>query len=120
MTSLVTYRPPRTRSELDAAFADFLRVDVANGDASADTVHNYRNEVEMWAAWCIAQGFDPATITTMHASNIYDQLFAWDKDLQPKPQMVGDFNVSADSLLYTFTLRPGLKFHDGSAVTTKA
>jgi site-specific recombinase XerD len=66
MTSLVTYRPPRTRSELDAAFADFLRVDVANGDASADTVHNYRNEVEMWAAWCIAQGFDPATVTTMH------------------------------------------------------
>ena len=49
-----------------------------------------------------------ATITTMHASNIYDELFAWDKDLQPKPQMVGDYQVSADKLTYTMTLRPGL------------
>ena len=64
MISLVTYRPPRTRSELDAAFADFLRVDVANGEASKDTIHTYRNEVELWVAWCIQQGFDPATVTS--------------------------------------------------------
>jgi len=32
-----------TPSDLDAAFADFLRVDVANGDASQDTVRNYHN-----------------------------------------------------------------------------
>ncbi|MBI1779120.1 MAG: ABC transporter substrate-binding protein [Proteobacteria bacterium] len=60
-----------------------------------------------------------ATITIMHASNIYDELFAWDKELQPKPQMVGDYQVSADKLTYTMSLRPGLKFHDGTAVTTK-
>ena len=66
MISLVTYRPPRTRSQLDAAFADFLRVDVANGEASKDTIHTYRNEVELWVAWCIQQGFDPATVTSTH------------------------------------------------------
>jgi peptide/nickel transport system substrate-binding protein len=60
-----------------------------------------------------------ATITIMHASNIYDELFAWDVDLQPKPQMVQDYKISDDKLTYTMTLRPGLKFHDGSAVTTK-
>ncbi len=60
-----------------------------------------------------------ATITTMHASNIYDQLFAWDVNLQSKPQMVGDYKVSDDKLTYTMTLRPGLKFHDGSTVTSK-
>ena len=60
-----------------------------------------------------------ATITTMHATNIYDQLFAWDVDLQPMPQMVSNSAVSADKLTYTMTLRPGLKWHDGTAVTTK-
>ena len=66
MTSLVTYRPPRPASELDVAFADFLRVDVASGDASDDTIRNYRSEVEVWVAWCIEQSFDPATVTVTH------------------------------------------------------
>jgi len=66
MTSLVTYRPARTPSEMDAAFADFLRVDVASGDASEDTIRNYRSEVELWVAWCIEQGFDAATVTVTH------------------------------------------------------
>jgi integrase/recombinase XerD len=51
---------------MDAAFADFLRVDVANGDASPDTIRNYRNEVGLWSAWCIEQGVDPATATVTH------------------------------------------------------
>jgi site-specific recombinase XerD len=41
-------------------------VDVANGEASKDTIHTYRNEVELWVAWCIEQGFDPATVTSTH------------------------------------------------------
>jgi site-specific recombinase XerD len=66
MTSLVTYRPPLPASDLDAAFADFLRVDVASGDASEDTIRNYRNEVAIWVAWCVEQGLDAATATVMH------------------------------------------------------
>ena len=63
---LVNRQPSRTRSEMDAAFADFLRVDVANGDASQDTLRNYRNEVALWTAWCSQQGVDPATATATH------------------------------------------------------
>ncbi len=59
------------------------------------------------------------TITLNHASSVYDELFAWDVNLLPKPQMVGDYQISSDRLTYTFTLRPGLKFHDGSPVTTR-
>src|SRR5882762_4728297 len=60
-----------------------------------------------------------ATITLMHGAMIYDTLFAWDAKLQPKPQMVESYQVSPDRLVYTFTLRPGLKFHDGQPVTTR-
>jgi len=65
MTSLVTYRPPRPPSALDAAFADFLCVDVASGDASDDTMRSYRSEVERWVGWCIELGLDPATVTVV-------------------------------------------------------
>jgi len=60
-----------------------------------------------------------ATITLMHGAMIYDTLFAWDSKLQPKPQMVESYQTSPDRLVYTFTLRPGLKFQDGQPVTTR-
>ena len=69
------------------------------------------------------QVFDPhqsqANITNVHAGMVYDTLFAWDADMVPRPQMVDTWTKSDDNLLYTFTLRPGLKFHDGSPVTTR-
>jgi peptide/nickel transport system substrate-binding protein len=58
-------------------------------------------------------------ITRMHGLMIYETLFAWDAQLNPKPQMVESFSTSADGLAWTFTLRPGLKFHDGQPVTTR-
>jgi peptide/nickel transport system substrate-binding protein len=60
-----------------------------------------------------------AFITAMHMGAVYDTLFSWDEKMSPKPQMVQNYTVSPDKLKYTFTLRPGLKFHDGSPVTTK-
>src|SRR6266480_3788439 len=60
-----------------------------------------------------------ATITLMHGAMIYDTLFSWNSKLQPKPQMVESYQVSPDRLAYSFTLRPGLKFHDGQPVTTR-
>jgi peptide/nickel transport system substrate-binding protein len=58
-------------------------------------------------------------ITRMHGLMIYETLFAWDANLDPKPQMVESFSTAPDGLAWTFTLRPGLKFHDGQAVTTR-
>ena len=59
------------------------------------------------------------TIANIHGALVYDTLFGNDADLKPKPQMVGKYEISPDRLTYTFTLRDGLKFHDGSPVTTK-
>jgi len=57
-----------------------------------------------------------AYITRNHGYMIYDTLFSLDANLQPQPQMVETWNVSDDKLTYTFTLRPGLQWHDGAPV----
>jgi peptide/nickel transport system substrate-binding protein len=59
-----------------------------------------------------------AYISRNHGYMIYDVLFALDKDLKVQPQMVDTWEVSADNLQYTFTLRDGLKWHDGQPVTS--
>jgi peptide/nickel transport system substrate-binding protein len=45
---------------------------------------------------------------------IFDTLFALDSKFKPQPQMVGDYSISQDKLVYRFALRPGLKFHAAS------
>ncbi|MFH5773842.1 ABC transporter substrate-binding protein [Paracoccus sp. NGMCC 1.201697] len=57
-----------------------------------------------------------AHITRDHAYMIYDVLIAQDAEFKPQPQMA-DWKVSDDQKTYVFTLRDGLKFHDGAPVT---
>ena len=60
-----------------------------------------------------------AYVTRDHAYLIYDTLFASDASLQIKPQMVDRYTVSRDHMKWSFTLRDGLKFHDGQPVTAE-
>ena len=60
-----------------------------------------------------------AAITLNHAQLIYDVLVTMDSKLQPKLQMAESVATSPDGLRWTFTLRPGLVFHDGSPVTAE-
>jgi peptide/nickel transport system substrate-binding protein len=65
---------------------------------------------------------DP-TFTTAYISRnfgymVYDTLFAQDANGVPKPQMVDRYTASKDGKQWSFTLRPGLKFSDGNAVTS--
>lgn len=50
-------------ADLDAAFADFLRLRVAEGDASPHTVRAYYTHVRGFVSWCDSQGIDPARAT---------------------------------------------------------
>jgi peptide/nickel transport system substrate-binding protein len=59
----------------------------------------------------------PAYSTRNHGYLIYDTLFSMDDKSVPQPQMVDTWTLSPDKLTYTFKLRPGLKFHDGTPVT---
>jgi len=60
-----------------------------------------------------------AYIVRNHGYMIYDTLFAVNDKLEVKPQMVDSWKVSDDKLTYSFTLRDGLKFHDGAPVTSE-
>ncbi|SMO46444.1 ABC transporter substrate-binding protein [Paracoccus laeviglucosivorans] len=59
-----------------------------------------------------------AHITRDHGYMIYDVLIAEDENAKIKPQMA-EFTASDDGLTYTFTLRDGLMFHDGTPVTAE-
>ncbi|RWL92174.1 MAG: ABC transporter substrate-binding protein [Mesorhizobium sp.] len=52
-----------------------------------------------------------------HGYAIYDTLFSPDSKFMPQPQMVGKWGVSDDRKTYTFELRDGQGWHDGTPVT---
>jgi peptide/nickel transport system substrate-binding protein len=60
-----------------------------------------------------------ANIVRNHGYMVWDTLFAMDEKLTPQPQMVDTWDVSADRLTYSFTLRDDLKWHDGKPVTSE-
>src|SRR6266536_2083421 len=60
-----------------------------------------------------------AYITRNHGYLIYDTLFGTDEKLEVKPQMVDRSSVSQDGMKYVFTLRDGLKWHDGQPVVAE-
>src|SRR5277367_2925836 len=66
----------------------------------------------------IDPGFTTAYITRDHGYMVYDTLLAEDVNFKIQPQMA-DWKVSGDKLTYTFTLRDGLKWHDGAPVTAE-
>ena len=62
--------------------------------------------------------FASIVITRIYGLMVYETLFAWDSKLDAKPQMVKAWSTAPDGMSWRFTLRPGLRFHDGQPVTT--
>src|SRR5436309_71078 len=60
-----------------------------------------------------------AYITCNHGYIVYDTLFGMDENLRVQPQLVDQTTVSPDGMKYTFTLRDGLRWHDGQPVLSE-
>jgi peptide/nickel transport system substrate-binding protein len=60
-----------------------------------------------------------AAITRNHGYLVYEPLFSYDSQGQPRPQAVDRWTVSPDHMTYDFTLRAGLLFQDGSPITAR-
>ncbi|HKM65209.1 MAG TPA: ABC transporter substrate-binding protein [Acidisphaera sp.] len=56
----------------------------------------------------------PTIIARNHAFLVWDQLYANNRALEPRPQMVAGHEVLDDGRRWRFTLRDGLAFHDGT------
>ena len=51
--------------------------------------------------------------------NVYDTLVEPDEQLRMQPALATEWTTSADNLTWTFTLRDGVTFHDGSPFTSE-
>ncbi len=69
-----------------------------------------------------ASDLDPALTTTSAADYVgllFSGLVRLGPDLQVNPDLAESWEISADGLVYTFTLRSNLAFSDGTPLTTK-
>lgn len=63
--------------------------------------------------------FTGAYVSGAVSLNYQEGLFALDENFDPKPQLVGSWDLSKDALTYTLTLREGPTFHhDGGHITS--
>ena len=64
---------------------------------------------------------DPQATTSYNSfqvlENVFDTLVEPDENLQMQPALAEDWTISDDGLTYTFTLRDGVTWHDGSPFT---
>ncbi|MEY8829586.1 ABC transporter substrate-binding protein [Sedimentitalea sp. XS_ASV28] len=56
--------------------------------------------------------------TQMVAGDIYESLLRYDFNFEPQGQLAESWTISDDGKTYTFKLRDGVKFHDGTPFTS--
>src|SRR5438874_13065712 len=77
-----------------------------------------------WGQWDKIDVIDPALTTGAAAGeiaqNILDTLITLDSEQKPHPALATKWTIEDSSKKFTFTLRDGVKFHDGSTLTAAA
>lgn len=97
-------------------------VESANGLLGDQEPADQQEEVILPAAFTLPydpdQTLDPVTcadgMQQVAGSLIYEGLFRLDRQLEPQPWLCQSYTYDAASLTYTFTLRSGVTFSDGS------
>ena len=110
-TVVIKSSPGMVRSLLSATLLSFGAMSFV-AETQAQTV----NAVMHSGVRIIDPILTTAHITRNHGYMVFDTLLGMNEEFQPQPQMA-DWEISDDGLVYTFTLRDGLTWHDGEAVT---
>ncbi|MGR3603715.1 ABC transporter substrate-binding protein [Sulfitobacter sp.] len=108
-------KPAKLRNKLRSSLlsATVASIALMAGPVSAETVRAVMHS----ALRVLDPIMTTAYMSRNHGYMIFDTLYSLDSNLVPQPQMVESHTVSDDGLVYKFTLREGLKFHDGAPVT---
>lgn len=95
-------------------------------DGEEETIAEVTEKVEQKLTFAIhneADTLDPGITNNSFASpylnNTFEGLVTYDKDNNIIPGLAEDWNISDDGVVYTFNLRKGLKWSDGSPLTSK-
>jgi peptide/nickel transport system substrate-binding protein len=121
-------RSKRTSREDELRRRDFLKAAAATSIAAPSLaapslVLGAENRVMKFTPQADLSVLDPvwttATVTRNHAFLVFDTLYGQDDSYRATPQMAEGATTENDGKLWKIVLRPGLKFHDGSAVLAR-
>ena len=98
-----------------------LSLAACGGNADTTDARRDTNEIVVGIAQDLENSLDPYTSVTAANRevlfNVFEGLVKPDADGNLSPAVAERWEISDDQLTYTFHLRPGVKFHDGSEVT---
>lgn len=101
----------------------FTTLTIALSACSGDKAGENSSQITIGIPQDIEDSLDPhkavAAGTEEVLFNLYEGLVKPDSSGDLQPALASDFQISEDAATYTFTLREGVKFHDGSPVTAE-
>lgn len=112
-------------------FVFSLILSACGGDgqsSKAEEENNEAGEKQSGGTIDVAYTSEPDTLDIMAnassptrdiAWHIFETLVALDKDFAVRPMIAEDYSISDDQKVYTFTIREGVNFHDGTTVAAE-
>jgi oligopeptide transport system substrate-binding protein len=97
----------------------------SNSAAGTKAPANKQVFVSTYVGYAVSDisSFDPAKATDFFSAaaieTVFTGLVSEDDNLNIHPQLASSWTQSADKMSWTFTLKPGLKFSDGTPLTSK-
>lgn len=100
-----------------------LTLTIALSGCSGDKAGGNSSTITIGIPQDIEDSLDPHVSTAAGTKevlfNLYEGLVKPDSQGNLNPAVASDYKISPDGLVYTFTIRKGIKFHDGSLVTAE-
>ena len=113
----------KRRSKTLLLLTVFTTLTIALSGCSGDKGSDSTSQITIGIAQDIEDSLDPHKVVAAGTKeiffNIYEGLVKPDSDGNFIPAVASDVKVAEDGSTYTFTLREGIKFHDGSPVTVE-